>query len=143
MSIPASLAMSKLRYPEEEESITANEVIISDASEKDAENTIHAFARGAWLGLRVAGMVAASLLCIIALLALVNALLSWWGTYWGFTNLTLELILGYAFYPVGKFWNEVIGESRVLLTCLAFLLGVSRDDDLLKVGQLLGIKVIA
>jgi CNT family concentrative nucleoside transporter len=38
--------------------------------------------------------------------------------------LTLELILGYLFYPV------------------AFLLGVSRDGDLLKVARLIGVKVV-
>lgn len=43
-------------------------------------------------------------------------------------ELTLELILGYLFYPV------------------AFLLGVSRDNggrDLLHVGRLLGLKIVA
>lgn len=128
MSIPASLAFSKLRYPEEEETLTAGRVVIPDDDEHKAANALHAFANGAWLGLKIAGMIVATLLCIIALLNMVDGLLTWWGRYVdleGEYDLTLELILGYVFYPI------------------AFLLGVSREGkDLLLVGRLIGIKVI-
>ena len=128
MSIPASLAFSKLRYPETEETLTAGRVVIPDDDEHKASNALHAFANGAWLGLKIAGMIVATLLCIIALLNMVDGLLTWWGRYInldGEYDLTLELILGYVFYPV------------------AFLLGVSRKrKDLLLVGRLIGIKVI-
>jgi CNT family concentrative nucleoside transporter len=128
MSIPASLAFSKLRYPETEETLTAGRVVIPDDDEHKATNALHAFANGAWLGLKIAGMIISTLLCIIALLYLVDGLLTWWGRYInldGDYDLTLELILGYVFYPV------------------AFLLGVSREGkDLLLVGRLIGIKVI-
>ncbi|KAF2661957.1 hypothetical protein K491DRAFT_710380 [Lophiostoma macrostomum CBS 122681] len=129
MSIPASLAISKLRYPEEEETLTAGRVVIPDDEEHKAANALHAFANGAWLGLKIAGMIVTTLLCIIALLHLVDGLLTWWGHYInldGDYDLTLELILGYVCYPI------------------AFLLGVSRQgQDLLLVGRLIGIKVIA
>jgi CNT family concentrative nucleoside transporter len=46
MSIPASLAISKLRYPEEEETLTAGRVVIPDDDEHRAANFIHAFANG-------------------------------------------------------------------------------------------------
>ncbi|KAL5119764.1 hypothetical protein ACEQ8H_002370 [Pleosporales sp. CAS-2024a] len=128
MSIPASLAFSKLRYPEEEETLTAGRIVVPDDDEHKAANALHAFANGAWLGLKIAGMILATLLCINALLHLVDGLLTWWGHYInldGEYDLTLELILGYIFYP------------------LAFLLGVSRQgNDLLLVGRLIGIKVI-
>ncbi|KZM22146.1 nucleoside:sodium symporter [Ascochyta rabiei] len=128
MSIPASLALSKLRYPEEEESLTAGRVVIPDDDEHKAANALHAFANGAWLGLKIAGMIICTLLCIIALLNLVDGLLTWWGRYInldGEYDLTFELILGYLFYPV------------------AFLLGVSRQGrDLLLVGRLIGVKII-
>lgn len=129
MSIPASLAVSKMRYPETEETITSGRVVIPDDDEHRATNALHAFANGAWLGIKIAGMIVATLLCIIALIALINALLGWWGKYLDITKdgkpyLTLQLILGYICYPV------------------AFLLGVPRND-LLEVGQLIGIKVIA
>ncbi|KAF3002501.1 hypothetical protein E8E13_006235 [Curvularia kusanoi] len=128
MSIPASLALSKLRYPETEESLTAGRVVIPDDDEHKAANALHAFANGAWLGIKIAGMIVTTLLCIIALLNLVDGLLTWWGRYInldGEYDLTLELILGYLFYPI------------------AFLLGVSRQGkDLLLVGRLIGVKVI-
>ncbi len=129
MSIPASLAVSKLRYPETEETITSGRVVIPDDDEHKATNALHAFANGAWLGIKIAGMIVATLLCIIALIGLINGLLGWWGKYLDITKdgkpyLTLELLLGYVCYPV------------------AFLLGVPRDD-LLQVGQLIGVKIVA
>ncbi|KAL2432762.1 Solute carrier family 28 member 3 [Exophiala dermatitidis] len=129
MSIPASLAVSKMRYPETEETITSGRVVVPDDDEHKANNALHAFANGAWLGIKIAGMIIATLLCIIALIGLINGLLGWWGRYLDITEdgrpyLTLQLLLGYICYPV------------------AFLLGVPRAD-LLRVGQLIGIKVIA
>jgi CNT family concentrative nucleoside transporter len=56
MSIPASLAVSKLRFPEEEETLTAGRVVVPDDDEHRAANSLHAFANGAWLGLKIAGM---------------------------------------------------------------------------------------
>lgn len=136
MSIPASLAVSKLRYPEEEETLTAGRVVIPDDDEHESVNALHAFANGAWLGIKIGGMILATLLCIIALLGLVDGLLTWWGNYINIPNLTLELVFGYLFYPV------------------AFLLGVPRrdysgvpnapsaDNDILLVGRLIATKII-
>lgn len=126
MSIPASLAVSKLRWPEEEECLTAGRVVIPDNEEHRSSNALHAFSSGAWLGLKIASMIAATLLCIISLVGLVNGLLTWWGRYLNINDppLTLELIVGYICYPI------------------AFLLGVSRDGDLLKVSQLIGLKLV-
>ncbi|KAK8208487.1 H+/nucleoside cotransporter-like protein [Phyllosticta capitalensis] len=129
MSIPASIAMSKLRWPEEEETLTNGRVVVPEDEDHKAANALQAFANGAWLGLKIAGMIMCNLLCIIALIALIDGLLTWWGRYinlHGDYDLTLELILGYVFYPV------------------AFLLGVDRNgDDILKVAKLIGIKIVA
>ncbi|KAI8169866.1 hypothetical protein K4K49_009909 [Colletotrichum sp. SAR 10_70] len=124
MSIPASLAVSKLRYPETEETISSGKITVPEDEDKTA-NALHAFANGAWLGVKVAGMIVATLLCVISFVALVNGLLGWWGRYLNISNppLTLELILGYVFYPV------------------AWCLGVP-NKDLLVVGELIGIKII-
>ncbi len=126
MSIPASLAISKLRYPETEETLTTGRCVIPDDDEHRAANSLHAFANGAWLGLKIAGMITATLLCIIAFLGLADGLLTWWGRYLNINDppLTVELIFGYICYPI------------------AFLLGVPRNGDLLKVGQLIGTKLI-
>lgn len=126
MSIPASLAISKLRWPETEESLTAGHITIPKDDDERPTNSLHAYANGSWLGIKVAGMIIASLLCILALLALVDGILGWWGRYLNIHHLSVQLILGYIFYPV------------------AFLLGVERKgDDLLRVAQLIGIKVVA
>ena len=97
MSIPASLAISKLRYPETEETLTAGRVVIPDDDEHKAANSLHAFANGAGLGLKIAGIILATLLCIIALLGLANGLLGWWGRYLDINDpsLSVELIIGY------------------------------------------------
>ncbi len=127
MSIPASLAMSKLRYPEEE-SLTAGRAVVPDDGKNKSANTLHALANGAWLGLKIAGMILATLICIKALLGLINGLLTWFGRFLNLTGeyeLTIELILGYVLYPV------------------AFLLGVPRGPDLLKVARLIGVAVLA
>lgn len=127
MSIPASLAISKLRYPETEETLTTGRIVIPDEDDQKAANSLHAFANGAWLGLKIAGMILSTLLCIIALLGLANGLLTWWGRYLNINDppLTVELIVGYICYPI------------------AFLLGVPRNGDLLKVAQLIGTKLVA
>ncbi|TDZ35604.1 Solute carrier family 28 member 3 [Colletotrichum spinosum] len=124
MSIPASIAVSKLRYPETEETVSSGRIEVPEDDEK-AANALHAFANGAWLGVKVAGMIVATLLCVISFVALVNALLGWWGRYLNISNppLTLELILGYVFYPV------------------AWCLGVP-NKDLKVVGELIGVKII-
>lgn len=127
MSIPASIAISKMRYPEEEESLTAGKVVVpNDGIEKSA-NSLDAFAKGAWLGLKIAGMIVTTLLCIIALVALINGLLTWFGGYLNLTGdyeLTIQLILGYLLYPV------------------AWLLGVPKGPDLLLVARLIGTKIV-
>jgi len=79
MSIPASLTVSKLRFPEEDETLTAGRVVVPDDEEHRAANALHAFANGAWLGLKITGMIVATLLCIIALVGLIDGLLTWWG----------------------------------------------------------------
>jgi len=128
MSIPASVAISKLRYPECDEPVTRGEFpsnLGGDDTDERSHNSLHAVANGAWLGIKIAGMVAASVLCILGLLGLVNGLLNWWGSYLNIQDLSVQLVVGYVFYPV------------------AFLLGVEWTEDLLKVARLIGIKIVA
>ncbi|KAK3385853.1 Na+ dependent nucleoside transporter C-terminus-domain-containing protein [Podospora didyma] len=127
MSIPASLAVSKMRYPETEETLTSGKVVIpKDADSEDTVSALHAFTNGAWLGIKIAGTIIACLLCIVAFVALIDGLLGWWGRYFSITNpeLSLGFILGYILYPV------------------AWLLGVPKQD-LHAVGELIGLKIIA
>ena len=126
MSIPSSLSISKLRYPETEDSLTAGKITVPEDTDEKPANSLHAFANGSWLGIKIGGMIIAVLLCIVALLGLCNGILGWWGRYLNIPSLSIQFILGYLFWPV------------------AFFLGVERKNgDVLKVAQLIGTKIIA
>jgi CNT family concentrative nucleoside transporter len=91
MSIPASIAISKLRVPELEEPVTWGRVVV-DRGEEDAKhapvNALHAFAKGAVLGLVLAGQILCNTLTILSPVATINGLLSWIGRGFGIHHLT-------------------------------------------------------
>lgn len=130
MSIPASISISKLRWPETEEPLTRGKIVVAK-EESRAHNGLHAFSNGAWFGLRVAGLILCNVLTIIALIHTVDAILTYIGHSWGITEasaggrgpLTLTLIFSYVFYP------------------LAWLMGVPKQD-ILTVAGLLGTKLV-
>jgi concentrative nucleoside transporter, CNT family len=123
MSIPASLAVSKMRMPETEQPITEGRVVIPESDEPKKVNALHAFSDGAWVGLLVAGMIVANLLVIIALVALIDALLGWIGSFFQVPQLSIVFVLGYVLYPV------------------AALLGVP-SNEIYRVAQLIGTKIV-
>jgi CNT family concentrative nucleoside transporter len=60
MSIPASIAISKMRVPEQDEPLTRGIVVIDRGEEVEKNkpaNALHAFSQGAVIGLRVAGQI--------------------------------------------------------------------------------------
>lgn len=122
MLIPASLAISKLRYPETEITVTSSRVDVCDIDDEETRprNVLQAFANGATLGLRIAGLMLIQCMCIIALVALANGILTWFGKFWNILHLTLELILGYIFYPLSFFLgtprNEILSVARLMAT---------------------------
>lgn len=121
MSAPAALVCAKLLIPETEVSDTGGNVKVDLRT--SYTNVIDAAASGASDGLKLALNVGAMLLAFIAMIALVNGLLSMVGGWFGFPALSLEFIMGYLFAPI------------------AFLMGVP-SSDLLQVGSLLGKKLI-
>lgn len=123
MSIPASLAVSKMRMPETEKPITEGKVIVPESEISQKANALHAFSDGAWTGLLVAGTIVTNLLCVIALVALIDALLGWAGSFFQVPQLSIVFLAGYVLWPV------------------AALLGVP-PKDIYSVAQLLGIKVV-
>ncbi|KAF8747678.1 H nucleoside cotransporter, partial [Rhizoctonia solani] len=127
MSIPASIAISKLRIPETEEPITRGQVIIDQGAEDKhgrPANALHAFSKGALFGLIVAGQILCNVLTVLALVYVIDGLLTWVGKGFGIHHLTLDLIFGYLFYPI------------------TFLIGVPRNE-LLRVARLLATKLVA
>ncbi|KAJ1971961.1 hypothetical protein H4R35_004952 [Dimargaris xerosporica] len=123
MSMPCSLVVAKLRYPETEESMTRGTVKVPEEEDKEA-NVLHAAANGAAQGLTLAGLIGATLLSVISLLALVNAILTYLGDMVDVTGLTLQRITSYLFIP------------------FAWCLGVP-NDEVRVVGELLAMKMFA
>lgn len=130
MSIPASIAISKIRMPELEEPVTRGHVIV-DRGEEDTMNApvnaLHAFAKGAVFGLIVAGQILCNVLTILSLVAAINGLLTWIGRGFGIHHLTLQLVLRYIFYPITFFLGTHMPflplnlVRRLILPNLAFL----------------------
>lgn len=122
MSIPCSLAVSKLRFPETEEPLTAGKIIFPKKEEgADApQNVLQAFSEGATLGLRIAGTLMIQCMCIIGLVALINGLLTWFGNFWNINQLSLELMGSYILYPVGFLLgtprNEILNVTTLIAT---------------------------
>ncbi|MCC6396028.1 MAG: NupC/NupG family nucleoside CNT transporter [Bacteroidetes bacterium] len=130
MAAPAGLALSKVLFPETGDPETKGTVKIK--IEKNANNVIEAAASGASDGLQLALNVGAMLLAFIALIALVNALLVWFGDITGLNAvlaasygrpLSLQLFFG------------------MVLQVLAFAIGVPWADAL-NFGSLIGTKIV-
>ncbi len=137
MAAPASLAISKIIYPELEEPVTKGTVKLK--VEKNASNIIEAAANGAGDGLMLALNVAGMLIAFIALIALVNFLFTAFGNLIGVnayliqhfgSPLSLQLIFGmvlqYLAYGIGVPWNDafhfgsLIGTKVVLNEFVAY-----------------------
>ncbi|THH30441.1 hypothetical protein EUX98_g3745 [Antrodiella citrinella] len=124
MSIPASIAISKIRCPEMEEPVTRGQVTVDRGQQKNAPaNALHAFSQGAIFGVVVAGQILANVLTVVSLVATINGLLTWIGKGFGIHALTLQIILRYIFYPV------------------TFFMGVPRPE-ILRVAELLATKLV-
>lgn len=127
MAAPAALVISKMLYPEEEEPVTRGEVKM--VVEKTDKNGIDAASSGAADGLKLALNVGAMLLAFIALIAMFNSFLGWFGdvttlsTVFPEMEWNIQSILGWIFAP------------------LALLIGIPLED-VMQVGSLLGTKVV-
>ena len=75
MSAPAALVIGKIMYPETQVPVTGGDLQMSGESED--QNVIDAASRGAAEGLQLALNVGAMLLAFIAIVALINYVISW------------------------------------------------------------------
>ena len=127
MAAPAGLIISKMLYPETEFDKIQNEVkMVKD----DSANVVDAASKGAIDGLGLVLNIAAIILAFVALIALVNGLIGWIGGWFGFSDLSLQTILGYIFAPIaaiiGVPWGEsviagsLIGQKIILNEFVAF-----------------------
>ncbi len=130
MAAPGAVVVSKMLYPQTEP-VDRN---IRISNEKIGSNLLDAISNGTTEGLRLAVNVGAMLLVFVAFIAMINGILDWSGGVTGinewiaantpYESLSLEALLGALFAP------------------LMWLIGV-HAADMMQMGQLLGIKLVA
>lgn len=128
MAAPAGLLFAKLLLPETE---TPNNEKLPEDFDGAPVNVFDAAAQGASDGLKLALNVGAMLIAFVGLIALSNGVLGNIGEHMGFAELSIQLILGYAFCPLawilGIPWEHaiqggaIIGQKLVLNEFVAFL----------------------
>lgn len=134
MAAPATLVVAKLLIPETGTPLTRGTVKME--VEKTSSNIIDAAAAGAADGLRLALNIGAMLLAFIALIALINAPLTWLGDVTGVAGMLgkptdLATIFGYVLAPIawviGVPWQDattvgsLIGQKIVINEFVAYL----------------------
>ncbi|XP_033046130.1 sodium/nucleoside cotransporter 2 isoform X3 [Trachypithecus francoisi] len=109
MAAPCALALSKLAYPEVEESKfkIKEGVKLSRGKER---NVLEAASNGATDAIGLAANVAANLVAFLAVLAFINAALSWLGELVDIQGLTFQVICSYLLRPMvfmmGVEWTD-------------------------------------
>ena len=133
MAAPAALVVSKIVYPETEESETKG--VVKLEIKKTHSNLMDAISHGAGDGLKVSLNVIAMLIGVIALIALIDAVLGWSGRML-VSHTTLDLqMLGIDLQKLSL--KEILG---ALFSVFAYAMGVP-SVDIHAAGQLLGTKL--
>ena len=122
MTSPGTILISKMLVPETEVPATEGRVVIPKDEQHSEENFIGAIARGTIDGGKLAMNVAIMLISFLALVALLDSLLTWVHGGVPFVPGSLGQILGYGFWPV------------------AWVIGVP-SHDCLAIGNLLGTRM--
>lgn len=123
MAAPGGLLFAKIIMPETEEPVSNIENLEAEDKGEKPANILDAAATGAASGLKLALNVGAMLLAFVGLIALINGVFGGVGSWFGYPDITLELLLGYVFSP------------------LAFLIGVPWDEAI-SVGSFIGQKLV-
>lgn len=140
MAAPGGLLFAKIILPETE---TPNDAPELDSLKNDPDrpaNVLDAAASGAASGMQLALNVGAMLLAFVALIALLNGMLSGIGGWFNYPQLSMELILGWVFSPlawvIGVPWSEAnvagsfIGQKLIINEFVAYLnFGEYLKDD--------------
>jgi len=134
MAAPATLVIAKLLVPETGTPLTSGKIKME--VEKTASNLIDAAAGGAADGLKLALNIGAMLLAFIALIALIDAPLTWFGDITGLAQAlgkptNLSTIFGYLLAPlawvIGTPWADattvgsLIGQKVVINEFVAYM----------------------
>uniref|UniRef100_A0A803VII3 Sodium/nucleoside cotransporter n=2 Tax=Ficedula albicollis TaxID=59894 RepID=A0A803VII3_FICAL len=120
MSAPASLAVSKLFWPETEKPpVTLKSGI--EMAKSESKNLLQAASQGASTSIGLVANIAVNVISFLALLSFLDSSLSWVGNLFDYPQLSFENICAYVFMP------------------FSFMMGVDWEDSFI-VGGLLGYK---
>lgn len=130
MAAPGGLLFAKIIIPETETPHDSPDLEAVDNIDRPA-NVLDAAASGAASGMQLALNVGAMLLAFIALIALLNGILSGIGGWFDYPQLSLQLILGWVFAPlawvIGVPWSEAtvagsfIGQKLIINEFVAYM----------------------
>lgn len=140
MAAPGGLLFAKLIVPETEKPHDSPDAESLKNDPDRPSNVLDAAASGAASGMQLALNVGAMLLAFVALIALLNGMLSGIGGWFNYPQLSMELILGWVFSPlawlIGVPWNEAnvagsfIGQKLIINEFVAYLnFGEYLKDD--------------
>ncbi len=133
MAAPGALVISKIVYPETEESETKG--IVKLEVKKEHANIMDAIAHGAGDGMRVSLNVIAMLIGVIALIALIDALLGYFGQLLGIIGISLD---GIGIDVNHLRLKDIFG---AVFSLFAIVMGVPPSESL-TVGSLMGTKMV-
>ncbi len=133
MAAPGALVISKIVFPETQESETKGKVKLE--VKKEHSNIMDAISHGASDGMRISINVIAMLIGVIALVALVDALLGYFGHFLAWTGISLESI-GLDVDNLGL--KDVFG---AFFSLFAIIMGVPPSESM-SVGSLMGTKMV-
>ncbi|MGY5358974.1 NupC/NupG family nucleoside CNT transporter [Cronobacter dublinensis] len=140
MAAPGGLLFAKIMIPETEQPNDAPHLERVQHDPDRPSNVLDAAASGASAGMQLALNVGAMLLAFVALIALLNGILSGIGGWFNHPELSLQLILGWVFSPVawliGVPWEEArvagsfIGQKLIINEFVAYMnFGEYLKDD--------------
>jgi CNT family concentrative nucleoside transporter len=130
MAAPGALVISKIVFPETEESETKGKIKLE--VKKEHSNIMDAISHGASDGMKIS---IAMLIGVIALIALVDALLGYFGHFLSWTGLSLEAL---GLNVDNLRLKDVVG---AFFSLFAIVMGVPPSESL-HVGSLMGTKMV-
>lgn len=133
MAAPGALVISKIVFPETEQSETKG--VVKLGVKKQHANIMDAISHGATDGMSISINVIAMLIGVIALVALADALLGYFGHFLGWTGASLDFI---GLDVENLRLKDVFG---VFFSLFAVVMGVTPSESF-EVGSLMGTKMV-
>lgn len=133
MAAPGALVISKIIYPETEESETKGKVKLE--VKKEHSNIMDAISHGASDGMKISLNVIAMLIGVIALIALVDALLGYFGHLLSWAGVSLQAV---GLNADNLRLKDVVGS---FFSLFAIVMGVPPSESM-HVGSLMGTKMV-